>query len=164
MNGRCIEEAAVRWKPCLWASLVSSALLPGCALGPDAPPEVASPSLAFAEVAATTSGAGLEPAIDYAFWRDLGDPVLTSLVERGLGASPDVTRATARIRESRAVAGAAWAALLPEVDGGASYARTRLSSQSPLLSQVGATNLPGFNFDPDADDFKASVTMAYELD
>ncbi len=157
--------------PLLAGTLLASALLAGCELGPDAPPEPTSPPAAFSELAASTSAATSvaavasgEPGVDYAFWRDLHDPILTALVERALARSPDVASATARIRESRAVAGAAWAALLPEADAGASYQRTHLSTETPLLSQFAGANLPGLQFSPDADDYKASLSMAYELD
>jgi multidrug efflux system outer membrane protein len=103
-----------------------------------------------------------EAIVELAFWHELGDPLLEGLVEQALAASPDVARATARIRESRALAGVAWAALLPEIGAGAAYERLRLSTESPLLSRFGVAMIPGFI--PDANDYKASLTMAYELD
>ncbi|HLY10305.1 MAG TPA: efflux transporter outer membrane subunit [Planctomycetota bacterium] len=145
------------------------ALLPlalgGCLLGPDAPPEVAALPGDYVEKPAESPGAVPVPpeaSADGAFWRDLGDPLLVQCVERALSDSPDVARATAKIRESRALSGAAWAALFPELQGGASAERIRLSTESPFLSQAGISRIPGFS--PEANDWKGSLSMAYELD
>jgi NodT family efflux transporter outer membrane factor (OMF) lipoprotein len=96
------------------------------------------------------------------FWRELGDPLLNELVVRALKDSPDVVRATAKIRESRALAGAAWASLFPDLQGGFGYERIRLSTQTPFLSQVPLQTFPGFV--AEQNDWKASLTASYELD
>jgi len=137
----------------------------GCLLGPDRPTGTVSFPERFQEqesVPTTKTPSPPQGTVDFAFWRELGDPLLEELVEHALAESPDVGRATARIRESRALSGAAWAALFPELRAGADYERLRLSTESPLLSRFGVAQIPGFV--PDANDFKASLTMAYELD
>lgn len=139
-------------------------VLGGCMLGPDDPPETRSLPPAFAEASAGARAAGANsgPLPEAAFWRDLGDPVLSGILERAFSSSPDIARATDRIRESRALSGVAWAALLPELHAGASYSRLRYSTESPLFSEFGVNNFPAFN--PNANDWKGSLTMAYELD
>jgi len=149
-----------------WPSLVLLGLgLEGCLLGPDHPPEPPAPPERFAELGspsreAPSAAEALSP--DFEFWRELGDPVLTGLVERALSGSPDIARATAKIRESRALAGVAWASLFPELQAGASAQRVRLSTETPFISQVPLNNFPGFT--ADANDWKASLTASYELD
>lgn len=64
------------------------------------------------------------------WWTRLGDPVLTSLVERSLAASTDVKKATARLREARARRGLAASDLLPEVAASASATRSRTGQAS----------------------------------
>jgi multidrug efflux system outer membrane protein len=148
----------------LWRCILPLAL-GGCLLGPDAPPELAKPPEEYYESPIGAPGgnpSAPEASPEFSFWRELGDPMLAECVERALRESPDVARATAKIRESRALSGAAWAALLPEIQGGARYDRVRLSTESPFLSQAGISSFPGFS--PDANDWKGSLSMAYELD
>lgn len=149
----------------LRAAFLPLALFAGCTLGPDRPSDGLSVSGPFVELGPAQPVPGAKegdlPA-DFSFWRELGDPVLSELVERALSDSPDVARATSKIRESQAVSGAAWASLFPELRGGAGYDRQRLSTESPLLSQINVSQFPGFV--PDANDFKASLQVAYELD
>jgi NodT family efflux transporter outer membrane factor (OMF) lipoprotein len=128
----------------------------GCAIGPDAPPQLAPPPRAFAESAPGIDPS--EPSPDFAFWRQLDDPILARLVERGLRESPDMARATSRIREARAIAGVARSALLPSIDGSAGYSRNGVSTEAPELERLGASRVHPF------DDWQSALTMAYEVD
>jgi NodT family efflux transporter outer membrane factor (OMF) lipoprotein len=157
----------IRWTlPLAWACLVGVCPASfGCAVGPDAPAGKITLPGRFAEIDPGKAAAGTlegETPADFAFWRELGDPALSDLVEGALARSPDVARATAKLRESRAVSGAAWAALFPELRGGVGYERLRFSTETPLLSEFHASQLPGFI--PDFNDYKASLQVAYELD
>lgn len=53
------------------------------------------------------------------WWEQLGDPVLTSLVEQALAGNPDLHVAQARLQQVRAQLGSARAGLLPTVTAGA---------------------------------------------
>jgi len=151
-----------RAKLTLLSTLALTALAAGCAVGPDeaAAPGVRAP-VKFAEAKETPGVAASDPAPDYAFWRGLGDPVLASLVERALRASPDAALAAARVREARSLAGVASAALFPALDMQQSYRRIRASTEAPGLSG-GISDLPGF--DRDQSEFTESLSMAYEVD
>lgn len=50
------------------------------------------------------------------WWTDYGDPQLSKLIEQGLGDSPDVAAATARLRRAIGLARQAGAASLPTLD------------------------------------------------
>ena len=88
---------------------LAALLLAGCAVGPDyRAPEVRLPS----------AWGGLSPAGDASapdggkaplatWWTTFRDPVLDSLVDRALASNPDLRIAQARVREARALRGAA---------------------------------------------------------
>ncbi|WP_342634466.1 efflux transporter outer membrane subunit [Phyllobacterium salinisoli] len=71
------------------------------------------------------------------WWKNLHDPVLDQLIADGIGASPDVATAKAKVRQARANYASAGGALYPSLDGSGSYTRsdsgsTNASSQSSL--------------------------------
>ncbi len=144
-----------------WAAAIAVAGLAGCAVGPDVAPAPRPAPAAFSETGAPGATAGA-PSPDLAFWAEIGDPLLVRLVERGLGESQDIAMATARIREARALAGVARSALLPEIDAGGRYDRTRVSTESPELENIDVEQFPGF--DEYAQSFRGSLTIAYEVD
>jgi NodT family efflux transporter outer membrane factor (OMF) lipoprotein len=77
-----------------------------------------------------------------AWWRGFGDPGLTRAVERALAQNLDLAQARARVLQSRAVARAAGAALLPQGRATAQAAHVQQSLQSPI-GEI-ARGLPGF--------------------
>ncbi|MCB2075288.1 MAG: efflux transporter outer membrane subunit [Novosphingobium sp.] len=112
---------------CISASL--ALLLAGCVAAPDAGPK---PELRSAQsVAAGQSLPADSEALwpEDGWWRDLGDPQLTALVEEGLEGSPDVAIAAARYRMARGMVLEAWGDLLPslDVDGSAGVERRSLN-------------------------------------
>jgi NodT family efflux transporter outer membrane factor (OMF) lipoprotein len=132
----------------------------GCAVGPDAPPPLAPPPPRFAE-APTATAAPAPP--DFAFWNTFEDPLLTRLVERALGTSPDVGVATARINEARAEAGIAKAALFPSIDAVGVWNQQRLSLEGPIFGQLNVNQINP-TFQQQFQDFRGALTMAYEID
>lgn len=106
-------------------------LLAGCAMPrpPQAPPPVA-PAHWQAPLPHEGTVAGLA-----AWWRQLGDPLLTDLIEAAQAASPSVSAARARIEQARAARVAARAALLPALDGTAAAARAD-QPPAPLATTV----------------------------
>ncbi len=91
-----------------------------------------------------------------AWWRKLEDPVLDSLVERAVSGSLDLREALARVRESRALRGAAVADRYPTIDARASYERSGLSEATefgklfPALGEI--------------DTYSAGIDAAWEVD
>jgi NodT family efflux transporter outer membrane factor (OMF) lipoprotein len=71
---------------------------------------------------------------DIRWWRNLGDPELTNLVEKSVTANYGVAVAEARLREAREGRHMAQALLYPQVSAGASVLRYRLSDSVMSLS------------------------------
>lgn len=141
---------------CLWLGA-------GCAVGPDFSPPAAQIPAAWhgAAPSAQISAVVDTPAELARWWRSFNDPMLNSLVDRGLRSNLDLRLATARIRQARAARGAGAAALWPTVDGSASYSRSgtgstaaRTGSRATSVgSSAGATDL-----------FRAGLDALWELD
>jgi len=73
------------------------------------------------------------------WWQTLNDPLLTELICEGLEGSLDMKSAQASIREARARLGIARAGLLPQLDGSATYERSRSSANmTPQVDQPNA--------------------------
>lgn len=96
-------------------------LAAGCAVGPDYErPRTEAPA-SWGEKA-DTSTADLSR-----WWALFGDGTLSSLVDRAVRANPDLRIAAGRVHEARAQAGVVYGELLPEVDAGGFYSKSRLS-------------------------------------
>ncbi|MFI4888933.1 MAG: efflux transporter outer membrane subunit [Steroidobacterales bacterium] len=106
-----------------------------CAVAPryQGPPAVAA-NPGWTEVASTA-------ALDPEWWRSLGDPVLTSLVEAALERNLDLRTAAVQVREARANRDAAFGPRLPQVDftGGASRNELSANGELPI------NRIPGFS-------------------
>lgn len=111
------------------AVLFTLALLPaGCMVGPDyqAPtPVTAASFLADKEKAAS------DAARTVAWWNEFHDEAMSKRILRALEKSPDIRQAVAKVKEARAMAHAAGAALWPTVDAKTSYT---YQSQSPAVT------------------------------
>ncbi len=117
--------------------LVSSLLvlaLAGCAVGPD----YKRPEIVVAPEWHTPTASG---AVDLVWWRGLGDPLLTRLIEDAAAHNLDLREADARLREARANRDAARGGRLPELTAGASATKNRLSKNG----QLPVANIPGFD-------------------
>lgn len=118
--------------------LLATAMLAGCAAGPDyrAPPAVDVGNGWVDPPPATT------PAPDLAqWWRNLGDPQLDRLIDAALRHNLDLRQATARIDEARALRDRAAGGRQPVVAGSGNVNRRQQSRHGPL--PVGA--LPGLD-------------------
>jgi outer membrane protein, multidrug efflux system len=99
-------------------------------VGPDyATPKPQVPA-SFAEAPAAAEARSLPPADD-AWWRNLGDPVLESLLKEALESAPDIAEAQARVREARALSGFARAGEFPIADADGLYTRNLGSDNVP---------------------------------
>jgi outer membrane protein, multidrug efflux system len=121
-------------------SLGVALLLSACA-GPQvkvaAVPDVVEP-------AAWQRDTGQTISLDKAWWRQFGDPVLTALVEKALASNTDIGKAVGRVREARADARIARAALLPTLNAGFDNAgRSRVVSPfgTPLELSSGQVDI-----------------------
>ena len=77
-----------------------------------------------------------------AWWRDLGDPALSTLVERALAANPRLDIAKARITQAKASFAGAQALLAPIGQAGGLAARGQDSAHSPEGQLLSALRAP----------------------
>ncbi|MDR7259916.1 NodT family efflux transporter outer membrane factor (OMF) lipoprotein [Sphingomonas sp. BE270] len=97
--------------------------------------------------------------MDDAWWRGFDDPLLAELVNRAVAGNTDLAAARARIDQSRALAKAAGAALLPSVDltGGASRVEQLL--ETPVGRVTRTLGLPrGYT------QYDAGAQASWEID
>lgn len=142
-------------------------LLGGCAAGPDfkrpAKPEVSgytsTPLPAQTASAPTPLGHAQRfdagSSVDAAWWRRLGPPALTTLIEQAFEASPTLASAQATLRQAQEIYSArAGSTLYPQVDAGFAAQRQRLNPNT--LGQAGDPRM--FSL------YNASVGVRYQLD
>lgn len=91
-----------------------------------------------------------------AWWQKLGDPVLDSLVDRAVHGSLDLREALARVREARALRGAAAADRYPTIDARASYERSGQSEATAL-----GKTFPSLG---EFDTYSAGIDASWEVD
>jgi NodT family efflux transporter outer membrane factor (OMF) lipoprotein len=112
----------------LTACSALSALLLGCAVGPDyREPEIDTGS-GWIEPPPV---AGDETGVDR-WWRRFDDPVLDALVEQDLARNLEIRQAAARIAEARALRSTVSGRNSPSIDASASITRRRQSENGPL--------------------------------
>ena len=112
----------------LGATLLAVVLLAGCAVGPDyVAPESDVPDIWHVQL---TEGLAEGEADLQTWWTVLNDPLLESLIDRGIAGNLDLMQAVARIDEARAQRGVARGELFPSTDGIGSYRRDRLSEET----------------------------------
>ena len=105
--------------------VAASALVSGCAVGPDyiSPPHLALPShWSGADASAPASG-----TLDR-WWLRLRAPLLNRLIEEAVAANPSVAKAKAAVREARATLAQTTAGLFPSVTGSASVTDNKASA------------------------------------
>lgn len=109
--------------PALLCILAAAGLAAGCATGGVARPAAPDPGVALPERwTADPAVAATEPG---AWVADFDSPRLEGLVDRALARNPDIAAAAARVSAARARAAIAGAALWPQLEAGASAARSR---------------------------------------
>jgi multidrug efflux system outer membrane protein len=124
----------------------------GCMVGPDyQPPVMKTPG----QFAATTQPVATQPASQPAttqpvadidlrlWWYAFNDEHLNQLIDRALKNNLDLQLAEARVREARATYEFNRGALLPTVDGNATYSRSRTSKNAFGATGAGATGTTG---------------------
>jgi NodT family efflux transporter outer membrane factor (OMF) lipoprotein len=137
----------------LWVPLAALLAAAGCMVGPNYQPPATTMPAAYREL--STAGPTTAPAVATAdvpaeirWWRQLGDPELTDLVEKSMKANCGVAVAEARLREARAGREMAQSLLYPQVGLGASTLQFRASDSVislPGLSSSGGLFQVGFD-------------------
>ncbi|MDR3513801.1 MAG: TolC family protein [Caulobacteraceae bacterium] len=142
------------------SAALSALLLAGCAVGPNyQKPDLALTAAYHTPPPAPVADAG--QASLSAWWRGFGDPELTRVVERAGAQNLDLEQARERILQSRAVAHAAGAALLPQGQALASAAHEEQSLLSPI-GEIGR-HLPGYERQVGLYDVGAAASWEIDL-
>ncbi|CAB3764655.1 RND transporter [Burkholderia puraquae] len=141
-------------------SLIVSAMLAGCAVGPDyAAPHTDMVPFHNGKVVADRQTTLPAPNLD-SWWTGFNDPELVKVVQRALEQNLSLQASMARVVQSRAAAQAAGASLLPTVDANASYTAVHQSTHSPLGTIASA--FP--NYSRDQKEYLAGATASWEID
>ncbi len=151
----------------LATAVAATALLAGCAAGPDfrapaAPAETTVLSTALPTHTASSATAlgqaqRLVPGMDLStpWWPQLGSPALDALIDQALAASPTLAGAEATLRQAQAMQSAQTSATqLPRVDASAGAGRQQISPS--------AQGLPGDT--RTFSQYSASLGVRYSLD
>ena len=135
------------------AALVATALLCGCAVGPNYKrPELKAPS-EYRFVEGQTEAASLA---DEPFWQVFEDPALQALIREAIENNLDLKTAAARVEESRAIAGIAKSFLFPEFNVTGAYGAQQTSRTSEPPQDV--------NGDRRFQNWNAGFTLSWEID
>lgn len=142
--------------PALLAALLP--LLAACTVGPEyRRPEVEVPP-AWTAVQPWQPARPDDAAARGPWWAIFADARLDALEKEALARSPTLAATAERLVQARAVASAASAALLPQVDAGAGAVRGKTSADRPLASYA----IP--NSSTVQNDLTAGFTVRYEPD
>lgn len=132
----------------------------GCTVGPDYSAPVVEAPARFGQtrtdVASRTSPAPVDPT----WWRQFGDPELTSLVTRVAGQNLDLQAAAERVLQGRAQIRVVASRGLPQIEAKSSYSRDRLSpTGDPAALVVPAPGAP-----EEFDVFQNGLNSSWDLD
>jgi NodT family efflux transporter outer membrane factor (OMF) lipoprotein len=129
-------------------TLILAVLLSGCTVGPNykGAPQIIDSGAGF--VRAPTASQTEPPS---RWWTQLNDPLLNTLIDTALQASPTIESATARLREARAALASERAKELPNTGASAAYLRahglTSALGAAPAGGAAGDTNVYAIGFD-----------------
>lgn len=143
-------------RPVLALPILASALLAGCAVGPDYKPPVP-PAGSGAPLSSVTAGVEATAEPPDAWWRLYDDPLLDRLVLQAFDANRDLASAEANLSLARASLEAARNGRYPQtkIDVGAKYGRDAVTDE--ILELQGAKPQTIWLFDDILD-------VSYELD
>lgn len=144
------------------SALGAPLLLAGCAVGPhyDRPVSPLAPAFHGDAAVAARNGTAAQTADLAEWWRSFNDPLLTSLVERGLAQNLDLQQAGARVLQARAALKNANAALLPSAQVSGQAGAAYQSQQTPA-GRIGSA-FPGFQRSTEL--YEADLGASWEID
>src|SRR5205085_346570 len=130
-------------------ALALSALLAGCAVGPDYQrPAIEMPG------EYTAPEVGTQSTVSDRWWTLYGDATLDQLVTDALQRNADIELAVARVAEAEGTLKEAGASLFPEIDAGVAASRTRVSSSTALANPPPLVR----------NDVRAALATSFEID
>lgn len=136
------------------AVAAGSALLTGCALGPNLPAPPGTAPVAWKETAVASSGDTPSVVLPSSWWTIFHDPDLDRLEAQVAAANQDLQRAAARVAEARALARLNAADFYPDIAIDAANSRGRTS----------ASRATGAGQETVARDHALQVGLSYEVD
>jgi multidrug efflux system outer membrane protein len=138
----------------LAAALALAAIAGGCAVGPNYERPDLKPPEQFRGVQATAA----ESMADLPWWQVFGDATLQGLIREGIANNLDLRVASARVVESRALAGIAKSYLYPDVNLGFAYGGEQKSRVGePALTEE---KVPDRTYD----NIALNGTLSWEVD
>ena len=136
------------------ALLLATAMLCGCAAGPD----FQSPHLALTPQFMAAPAIDTRAA-DASWWQGFNDPLLVSLIDKAVAGNTGLAQAQARIAQSRAAARAAGAALLPSFDAIGGVDSVSQSREAAIGKVTGVLGLPrGYT------EYSVGAAASWEID
>ena len=150
--------------------ILTAAIALGCSVGPDfkRPDPRVPPQWSPASTAAPSLSTEPQPAA--AWWASFQEPMLSSLIERGIASNLDLRAAVLRITEARAEREVAAAAFWPSASAEASYTRQRLSDTTAtgaIFTNFGNVRIPGaptVKFPNPYNQFELGASASWEPD
>jgi multidrug efflux system outer membrane protein len=133
------------------------ALAPGCAVGPDyEKPKMEAPA-AFSEAGPWKAAEPRDSLPREGWWRVFDDPVLNSLEDRAVGASPTLAAALARYDQALAAARVTSASLYPSLS-------VQASADRQLYPRERQSEFPATTFSYTSNSFNLPLVLNYEVD
>jgi NodT family efflux transporter outer membrane factor (OMF) lipoprotein len=140
-------------------SLLISAILTACAVGPDYHKPNDGLTAFHNDAAVAASARQGEVHLDE-WWSGFNDALLAEMVQRALGQNLDLAASIARVQQARAAASGAGAALLPSVDLDATATYERQSTRGAFGSV--ASTIPGYS--RGIHDYSVGPAASWEID
>jgi NodT family efflux transporter outer membrane factor (OMF) lipoprotein len=137
---------------------VATALLAGCAAGPDYKPPALDVPVSWKTEEPWKQAAPADADGKGPWWLRFGDAQLDALQHKALAGSPTLELASARLAQARATLAGAEGGLYPQIGIGARTQRFEISANRPL------TNYAVPNLSTVQNDFALNLTASYELD
>ena len=133
-----LRKTIITLKPRLWGVLAIG-ILAGCTVGPDyVRPKNSLPARWHTELGDGLTAKPIDPNTLASWWTRLGDPQMSSLIERAVAGNLDLATARSRVRESRAQRSIASGALFPTLNaaGSVTSSKTDTNTGPNTSSQV----------------------------
>ncbi|RJG57666.1 efflux transporter outer membrane subunit [Sphingobium terrigena] len=138
-----------------------AALLAGCAVGPRyVSPVVTQPPAFQGGPSVEARASAAETANLVSWWRAFDDPLLTSLVERGLAQNLDLQQASARVVQARAALKGTNAALMPSGQVSGQAGEVYQSRETPI-GRIGSA-FP--QFERSTETYELNLGGSWEID
>lgn len=138
------------------AALTMVILLAACTVGPDYKRPAADLPSAYAEAAQNDAARADQAAVAADWWTLYNDATLTGLVSDTLKNNTDIHKAMAQLEEAEAALAETGASLFPEIDLGASSARSRSSTLNAQPLPPGTPAISNSN--------RLALSTSFELD